>query len=84
MTKKTILVTMEIEVTINKSKFTPEFMSEFRESFYPFETIDEHIEHLAQMHARGIYDDHSFIEGYGYAKDMGIKFEHHSTETEVA
>lgn len=29
---------------------------------------------LAQLHAREICDDDSFIEGYGPAQSMGIKF----------
>ena len=73
-TIKHVLVTQEVRVRINKTKFTKAFMREFRESFYDFHTLDEHIEHLAQLHARGIADDDSFIEGYGPAADMGIRF----------
>lgn len=82
--KKTVYVTMEVEVTVDESKFDEEFMKEFREGFYPIHTIDGHLEHLAQMHVRGLCDDDTFIEGYGPAADMGIKFNHYNTETEVA
>jgi hypothetical protein len=50
-------------------------MKEFIESFYKFNCIEEHIEFLAQLYARGIIHDFSdFIEGYGNPKDFGIKF----------
>lgn len=83
ITMKTVLVTLRIDVTVDESKFTPEFMQEFREGFFDANTIDEHREHLAQMHARGICDDDGFIEGYGPAQDMGIKFNHIETDTEI-
>jgi hypothetical protein len=60
---------------VDETKFTPEFMAEFRQHFSPFETLDEHLAHLAQLHARGVVDDDQFIGGYGPAKDMGIRFE---------
>lgn len=71
---RTVEVTQRIQVTINESKFTPEFMEEFRRDFYEFNTIEQHMEHLAQLYARGIatpYND--FIEGYGLSDDFGIK-----------
>ena len=74
MTNKQVTVTQTIRVTVDESKFTPEFMREFRQSFYEFDSLDDHIKHLAQLCARGIADDFSFIEGYGKASDMGIKF----------
>ncbi len=82
-TTKTIEVSHFVEVTVDESKFTEEFMQEFSESFFPIDTIDEHREHLAQMYARGVCDDDGFIEGYGPAKDMGIKFKTSSVETSV-
>ncbi len=69
-----VIVTQTVEVTVDESKFTPEFMAEFRRYFYEFDTLEEHLEHLGQLHARGMCDEFSFIEGYGPAKDFGIKF----------
>ena len=83
-TKKTVYVTLTIDVEVDETKFTDEFMQEFRETFYQFNGLDDHIEHRAQLHARGIYDDDSFIEGYGQASDMGIRLAHIDTETVVA
>ena len=83
--KKIVVVTQRIEVTIDEAKFDEEFLQEFRESFYPFNTVDDHIEHLAQLFARGIaYDSPTcFIEGYGEARDLGIEFEIIDTDVEL-
>lgn len=71
-----VSVTQNLVITIDDSKFTEEFLAEFRESFYPFTTIDQHIDHLAQLAARGIVGDFGerFIEGYGPAADIGFEF----------
>jgi hypothetical protein len=72
--KRIVEVKQYIVVEVDESKFTPEFLAEFRKYFYNFYDIDDHIEHLAQRCARGIYDTYSdFIEGYGPPKDFGIK-----------
>ena len=81
---KTVYVTLEIEVTLDESKFTPEFNEEFNACFFEACSINDHYEHLAQMFARGVCDDDRFIEGYGDPKSMGIQFRHVDTETEIA
>lgn len=69
-------VIIPVTVTVDESKFTPEFMAEYRESFYPFQTVDDHIRHLAFLAATGMMRDlPSFIEGYGESEDFGIKVE---------
>lgn len=72
--KRTVRTTVVVDVEVDESKFTPAFMESFRSTMYDFRTIDDHVAHLGQMHARGLCDDFSFIEGYGPAKDMGIRF----------
>lgn len=71
----TVEVTQTVTVTLDETKFDEVFMQEFRDSFFNFDTIDEHAEHLAQLEARGITDEfgQNFIEGYGPAAEMGIK-----------
>jgi len=83
--KKEVRVTQIIEVTIDEDKFDDVFMEEFRESFYNFQSIDDHIEHLAQLYARGITDgsSKSFIEGYGFCEDMSIGFKVVDTEIDM-
>lgn len=77
-------VQVYLEVEVDETKFTPEFMSEFRESMYDFDTIDDHIEHLAQMYARGVFDAFTnFIEGYGAPDDMGIKANIQDADQEI-
>lgn len=71
MAKFKTTLTFEVEVEIDEAMFTETFMEEFRESFYPFFDVNDHVEHIAQLEARGLLDD--FTEGYGPIKDMGIK-----------
>lgn len=73
---KQIEVTQVIEVTIDESKFDEEFMAEFDAHFFPGYDLNDHFKHLAQLFARGICDGDfdNFIEGYGVATDMGIRF----------
>lgn len=76
MITKLIEVTQHIAVTIDETQFTEEFLAEFDRYFYDFDgDLDEHFKHLAQLYARGVYDETDYIEGYGPAKSMGIKFE---------
>ena len=70
---RTVLVTVPVDVTLDESKFTPEFLEQFRQDFYDIDTIDGHAEHLAQMYARDVHGSREFIDGYGPTADMGIK-----------
>lgn len=70
--KRTVEVILQVTVEIDETKLTPKWMEEFRQHFFPFETVDEHVEHLAQLEARGVLNG-DFIEGYGPRGDMGIK-----------
>ncbi len=82
--KKSVGVSQLIEVEVDEKKFTPEFMAEFRASHYQFHDVEDHIEHLAQLHARGIADNFSdFIEGYGDPKEFGIRFRATDCETSL-
>lgn len=67
-------VEIDVSVTIDPAKFTKKFMKEFRATFYNFQSVSDHVDHLAQLYARGLADNGSFIEGYGPAADMGIAF----------
>lgn len=83
MTKKfTLNVIRAVEVTVDETKFTEEFMEEYRESFSPFFYLKDHIEHLGWLFAARGVDDTDFIEGYGPAEDFGIKFREIDDEVE--
>lgn len=77
MAKFIVDVTQTVEVELDEAKFDETFMEEFRASFYQFDDIQEHAEHIGQLTARGIIEigDYSpeFIEGYGLSGVMGIK-----------
>lgn len=71
-----VKVTQYIEVTLDETKFTPEFMAEFDDTFFELDGIEGHAEHLGQLYARGCvpgYADDE-IEGYGEAREFGISF----------
>jgi hypothetical protein len=78
-TKRIVEVTYHVEVETDDSKFTPEFMKDFRETIFNFETMDEHAEHLAWLAVRERLDE-GFTEGYGPLKDLGIKVTVHDNE----
>lgn len=67
-------VNQTIAVEVDESKFTPEFLAEFRENFQELETLDDHYEYLAELYATGRIQGyaHEFVEGYGRLGDMGI------------
>lgn len=65
-----------VRVTVDETKFTKEFLREFREEFYPLHSVEDHMRRLASLYAAGHCDECSeFIEGYGDPADFGIKFE---------
>ena len=70
---KFVQVTFDVRVSVDESKLNEEFMSEYRQSFYDFFSINDHIKHLAQLKVRGILEP--FTEGYGEIKDLGITTE---------
>lgn len=73
--KKTFRVEQVIEVEVDESKFTPEFMREFSEGIHPFDSVQEHMEYIAELVATGVVMSRlQEIEGYGVLKDMGIRF----------
>ena len=84
MTEVRYITRRYIAVTVDETKFTPQFMAEYRQSFFNYNTIDEHREHLAELYARGVIDGWSdeVIEGYGPANEMGISFRDLGSETE--
>lgn len=80
-----VLVSHEVEVTLDETKFTEAFMQEFRDSHYRFFDVEDHAEHLGQLYARGIAQGwkDEFVEGYGCVADFGISFEDGYQETEI-
>lgn len=83
-----IKVTQFVKVKLDETKFTPEFLSEFRESFYPFRSIEDHAEHIGLLVARGVYEaspyiPNEFIEGYGPIGEFGISAAVEDFDTEV-
>lgn len=86
MVKYTVTVTQIVEVELDETKFDEAFMAEFRESFFSFDTVEDHVGHIGQLVARGLVDTgwkrDDFIEGYGPAHEMGISARVLETEIE--
>lgn len=80
--KREVTVTFGVEVEVDETKFTPEFMAEYRESYYNFRTIEDHIRHIGQLEVRGILRE-SFTDGYGPLADFGIRARVTDQETEI-
>lgn len=80
-----VRVTRFIRISVDPTKFTPEFMAEYSSYITDLETIDEHIEHLAELANRGVIDGgrDQEIEGYGKLSDMGITCRVMHNESEV-
>jgi hypothetical protein len=81
-----VLVTHEVEVELDESKFDEAFMREFRAGFYSFYSLEDHAEHIAQLQAREVIDiahTDEFIEGYGPSGEMGLKARVVVSEQEV-
>lgn len=70
--KRQVEVTFVVQVEVDETKFTPEWIEDWQKTFYPFISVEDHIEHIAQMEARDILNP-KFTEGYGPLVDMGIK-----------
>jgi hypothetical protein len=72
--KTNVIIHQSISVEFDERKFTKAFMDNFRRYFYNFETVAQHIEHIATCYARGlIADESSFLEGYGRLDEFGIR-----------
>lgn len=70
---KTVTVMQELKVTVDEARFTDEFMEAFSKCFFQTLTIEEHIEHIAEMFAKGVVtSDAQFLEGYGVLRAFGI------------
>lgn len=81
-----VVVTQQFTVNLDDEKFDEQFMGEFRESFFSFDTLAEHAEHIAQLQARGFIDltfRPTFIEGYGPSDEMAITLTEGSVEMEA-
>lgn len=72
----TVEVTQTVQVTLEQPDiFTEEFNQDFSDIFWEVSSDEDHIEHIAQMEARGLVGYDTFVEGYGKLTDLGIKVE---------
>jgi hypothetical protein len=82
--RKTVILTSYVDIEVDETKFTDEFMVDFRQSFYEFNTLDDHLAHLARLaDGNNFYLLSKFIEGYGEPDDFGIKIHGINYDSEV-
>lgn len=81
--KRTVEVVITVEVETDDTQFDKVFMENFSQYFYEFDSIEEHIEYIAQLQARELIDFDDFVEGYGRLKDMGISVKTISINTDI-
>ncbi|MEI6424082.1 MAG: hypothetical protein WCP55_17840 [Lentisphaerota bacterium] len=79
--KKTVRVTFDVEIDYPTGFFNNKFMKDFRGYMYPFMTINDHLEHLAQLEVRGLAN--KFVEGYGKLSEKGIEMKSEILDIEV-
>jgi len=80
--KKYVNVISPVKVMADETKFTPQFLKEFRKCFCDWKIIDEHIQRLANLKVGG-YCDQDFVDGYGSQEDMGLSHEIEDIELEI-
>jgi hypothetical protein len=79
--KKTVRVEFEVEIEYDERFFSKKFMKAFRGYMYPFKTVNEHLEHLAQLQVRYLAD--GFVEGYGVLNEKDIHISSELSHIEV-
>jgi hypothetical protein len=67
-----VTISSRVEVELDESFFTEKWMAGWRVTFYPFRTVEEHVEHITRLAARDMLNP-NFTEGYGLLSSMGIK-----------
>ncbi len=84
MKKYSVEVIQLINITIDESKFTPEFMKDFNSYMFEFKGVEEHIKFIVEKFADGtVSSENDFLEGYGILSEFGIKLEKEYIESEI-
>ena len=71
MAKFIVTASVKIAVELDETKFTDAFMERYRETYYPFDSVEDHAMYIAELEQRGLLTARS--EGYGDIKEFGIK-----------
>jgi hypothetical protein len=70
MITKRVDVTFSVSVTLDETKFTPEFMKEYNEAYEENLDLDDHFKLIAYLDVINNLDND---QGYGDPYEMGIK-----------
>ncbi|UTC29421.1 hypothetical protein BAMBUS_03390 [Brevundimonas phage vB_BpoS-Bambus] len=75
MTRFTAQIDAEFDVEIDESKVTPEVLEEFSTYITYVGSVEDLVEYLANLYARGVIDGSDrMIEGLGRPEEFGLKF----------
>jgi hypothetical protein len=76
MRKFEIVARTDFTVEVDESKFTPEFFAEFSSYMWHMDRVEDAVEHLADLFARGLIrgEKNEFVEGYGDIEALGVRF----------
>ena len=71
-----VVITQEVEVEVDETKFTQEFLDNFSNPFHKISNLQRHMQYLAVACVHDdkqvLRDSDTRIESYGPAKDLGI------------
>ena len=78
-------VVQRVEVTLDETKFTQEFLADFQRMISPrIKTVEDHARHLGELCARGVITTvYMEVEGYGFLHALGVKLTRNPDCTEV-
>lgn len=76
-----LTVETDIELIIDETRFTPEFLKEYAETIGGCHNLEDHLKNLSVLITRGqISSDRDFVEGYGVLRDFGVSFDVNGSE----
>jgi len=72
--KVEVTTTNTYEIELDENVINEEWMREFRDTFYSFNSLEEHAQQIAEQRARNVQRTDTFLEGYGKVriKDYGF------------
>lgn len=81
MMTRNVEVTFLVEVTVDETKFTPQFLAEYATALQDFD-LEGHIKHIAFLEVQDLLQP-EFTEGYGKLSEMGITATVYDSEMEI-
>lgn len=81
--KVEVTTTNTYEIELDENVINEEWMQEFRETFYSFNTLEEHAQQIAEQRVRNAERTDTFLEGYGRVRIKDYGFDSKSWDNPV-